>query len=427
MGRSLSLLLLLGLVLAGLEPTPVLAKRIFVPRDHRRLQAALDAAATDDTVWVKAGVYHGPFEIKKRIIVYGEGGADSTILDGGDSVRVLLVEGVRGGGIIGFGIRRGKANSGGGLKCVRDTLYEIRDCNFEKNWETGISVWESGLVSIGNAHIRNNKGGGLLFDHSTGAIYSSEVTDNMGREGAGMSLVHSRMAVPIRQVLFARNIAKGATGGAVNAADSSEVTIVNSTFRENSTDVAGGAVAAMSSSGVNISRCLFEKNRAGTSGAVHADQAGINVGYSVFNQNTSRAVASALGITGRRTANVNPLIVSNTFYKNTVTGEGAALFLTSISPDVRRNIFVVNTDQRAVTGLQTYPRYDCNLIWDPSGGAIGALPSANTLVGDPLFCDAEHGNFKLRDLSPAMRAPCGPIGAFNEKAGCSSFRLQPAN
>jgi hypothetical protein len=94
---------------------------------------------------------------------------------------------------------------------------------------------------------------------------------------------------------------------------------------------------------------------------------------------------------------------------------------------VRKNIFVVTTDQRAVSGLQTSPRYDCNLIWDPSGGTVGALPSANTWVGDPLFCDAEHGDFKLRDLSPALRAPCGPIGALSAKAGCSTFRLQPAN
>jgi hypothetical protein len=124
---------------------------------------------------------------------------------------------------------------------------------------------------------------------------------------------------------------------------------------------------------------------------------------------------------------VNPIISNNTFYLNDVKGDGATLFFVDVSPDVRKNIFVVSKDQRAVTGVKTSPRYDCNLIWDRSGGSIGALPSANTWVGDPLFCDAEHGNFKLRDLSPALRAPCGPIGALSEKAGCASFRLQPAN
>jgi len=61
---------------------------------------------------------------------------------------------------------------------------------------------------------------------------------------------------------------------------------------------------------------------------------------------------------------------------------------------------------------------------DPAGAAIGALPSGDTFVGDPLFCNAAAGNFDLSGLSPALRAPCGPIGARGQ--GCSSFKLQPS-
>ena len=153
----------------------------------------------------------------------------------------------------------------------------------------------------------------------------------------------------------------------------------------------------------------------------------MNVGYSLFDRNSAAGMAAAIGVVGRGAANVNPILGNNTFYKNEVRGDGACFFFVDVSPEVRKNIMVLDRGQRAVTGLQTSPLYDCNLIWDPSGGAIGALPSVNTWVGDPLFCDADRGNFKVRDLSPALRAPCGPIGAFTEKAGCTSFRLQPAN
>ncbi len=422
--RPTRLLLLALLVLAA---APAEARRLFVPREHRTLQGALNAAAPGDTIWVAAGVYPGPFEMRKRVVLFGDGGPDSTILDGGDSVRVLRVEGVRGGAIIGFGIRRGKANGAGGIQCVRDSSFEIRDCTFTKNWESAVGVWESEAVSLAGCRVRENKGSGVRFNHSTGAIFSSEFVENEGYDGAGLALVHSRLVIPLRLVLFERNQAKGSTGGAFNATDSSGATIVNCTFRENSSDVAGGALAVMRGSSVNVSRSIFEENRAASGGALHADEGAMNVGYSTFDRNTSAGAAAAIGILRRKIANVNPILSNNTFYLNDVKGDGATLFFVDVSPDVRQNIFVLNKDQRAVTGLKSSPRYDCNLIWDRSGGSIGALPSANTWVGDPLFCDAEHGNFKLRDLSPALRAPCGPIGALSEKAGCASFRLQPAN
>jgi parallel beta-helix repeat protein len=310
---------------------------------------------------------------------------------------------------------------------VRDTTYEIRDCTLRENWESAISIWESQGVSIGNCRVQKNKGSGIRFHGSAGGIFGGEVSDNEGYEGAGVALVDSRMVFPIRNVLFSGNRAMGSTGGAFNAADTSDATIANCTFRRNASDIAGGAVGVMSGSMVNLSRSFFETNHAPTAGAVHVDHAGLNVGYSVFDRNSSKAFAAAIGVLGRKTANVNPIFANNTFYRNSVTGDGATLFFTDVSPEVRKNIFVVVADQRAVSGLQTSPRYDCNLIWDPSGGAVGALPSANTWVGDPLFCDAGRGDFKLRDLSPALRAPCGPIGALSEKPGCSTFRLQPAN
>jgi hypothetical protein len=417
---------LAALVLLAVLPHAAEARRRFVPQEHRTLQDALNAAATGDTIWVASGVYPGPFVLRKRLTLFGDGGPDSTILDGGDSVRVLHVEGVRGGSIIGFGIRHGKANGGGGIRCVRDSAFEIRDCTFTKNWESAVGVWESEEISLGGCRVRQNTGSGVRFNNSTGAVFASEFTDNEGYDGGGLALVGSRLLIPLREDIFERNRAHGSTGGAVNAADSSEAIIASCTFRENSTDVAGGGVAVMSGSTVNVSRSLFQKNHAGSAGALHSDGSSMNVGYSIFDRNTATVAAAAIGIVRRKTANVNPVLRNNTFYQND-TGDGGTLYFDDVSPEVRRNIFVVSRDQRAVSGLQTSPRFDCNLIWDPSGGSIGALPSANTWVGDPLFCDAEHGNFKLRDLSPALRAPCGPIGALSEKAGCATFRLQPAN
>ena len=425
--RAASLALSGAILLCLALPHPAQAKRRFVPRQHKTLQAAIDAAAPGDTIWVAPGIYRGPFRLTKKLVLYGEKGADKTILDGRDSVRVLHVEGVNTASLIGFTVRNGKSNSGGGVYCVRDTAFQIGDCVFTNNWESALSVWDCNAVTVGGCTLRGNKGSAIVANNSLLGVFDSKFIENEGHEGGAISLTRTRLFVPLRNLVFEKNRAIGSVGGAVCAADSSQGTVVGCAFTDNTSDVAGGGLAMTGATILNVSRSVFTRNHAAAGGAIQCDHSRMNVGLCVFDSNSSLAFGGAISIAGRGFANVNPILTNNTLYQNSVQGDGANLFFTDVSPEVRKNIFVVGHDQRAVSGLQTTPRYDCNLIWDPSGGAVGALPSVNTWVGDPLFCDAAHGDFSLRDLSPAFRAPCGPIGAFIEKPGCASFRLQPAN
>jgi len=402
---------------------PAEAKRIFVPKEHRSLQKGIDAASPGDTIWVSAGTYYGPFSVKKRLVLFGDSGSDNTILDGGDSVRVLDIEGVNGGAVVGFTIRRGKSPAGGGAHCVRDTSLMFAGCTLEKNWESAISAWESFDFNLNELTFKDNQGSAVSLNFTAALIRNCEFFKNTGYSGGAISLIHSSSNLPIRNCSFIGNRADTATGGAINA-DSSEVIIADCDFSSNSAKVAGGAVCAMNGSRLGISHSYFIENSAKASGAINVDTSGLNLMGSTFDHNTALGFGSAIGMIGRALANINPLIQSNTFYKNAATTEGTTIWSERVSPEIKKNIFVVEAKQRAVSGIGSSPLYQCNLIHDPSGEAIGALPSSDTLVGDPLFCDAPHRNFYLRDLSPAALASCGLVGAFPKR--CSSFQLAPA-
>jgi hypothetical protein len=416
--------LMVATALASFVPRRSEAARHFVPRQHRGLQQAIDAAAAGDTIWVAAGVYHGPFTLKKPLVLFADGGPDSTILDGGDSVRVLHVEGVKGGAIIGFQIRRGKAIAGGGIYGVRDSSFSIDTCTFRNNWESGAALWESDAIKVSDCHFEENQGSALQLHQTRAFILKSQFLRNRGGGGGAIYLDRSDLLFPLRHCLFEENRAEKTMGGAI-LADSSRITVANSTFRKNSSVVAGGALAGINRAFVSVSRCELIANRAAQAGALHADASQLLVGLSVFARNSASAGGAAIGVLARYDANVNPTFSNNTFYKNTTDGSGGTVFAVKSSPEIRKNIFVVEgKDQLAVAGIQSSPLYECNLIHDPMGGAIGSLPSKDTLVGDPRFCDPDKDVFELRDLSPALLAKCGPVGA--RPRGCATFQLQPA-
>jgi nitrous oxidase accessory protein len=412
------------LALALLAPAPAAARRIFVPREHRSLQGAIDAASPGDTIWVAAGTYHGPIRITKRLVIFGDGGPDATFLDGGDSVRVVHVEGVNGGHLVGFTIRRGKAPGGGGVYCLRDTSYSISSCVMEKNWESGIALWQCTAVVVTDDVFRGNQGSGLSANSSKLLLRDTQFIGNHAQAGGGLSLVNSETISSASNCAFDSNRAEGGQGGGIFA-DSSIVHLASCAFTGNSSTVAGGAIAAVDSSTLWASRTRFQENHAASGGALSTDASNLDVALSIFDQNRATAAASAIQILGRALANVNPILKSCTFYKNTCTaGEGAAVYCQAVSPEFLKNIFVTEGANRAVVGQQSSPRFECNLIWDPSGAAIGSLPSPTTYVGDPRFCDPDKHDFHLRTLSLALIAPCGPIGAQGK--GCSAFKVLPA-
>ena len=417
------LLASLVLALIAVSSSVAEAKRIFVPKDHRRLQSAIDAASAGDTIWVAPGTYYGPFTIKKKLVLFGDEGPEKTILDGRDTVRVVHVEGVTGGGIIGFTIQGGKAPGGSGVYCLRDTFFTIASCFVRANWEAGVAAWKCGSIQVGDCEVTGNHGGGVTASESRITLQRTTLRDNHNATGGGLYMVDADLYLA-RDCTFESNRADGGTGGGAFA-ENSPMRFLSCTFRENSAASGGGAIAVMDSSDLRIRNTTFTSNRSSTGGAILTDQSYLDVQNSIFDRNRATAVASAVQILGRRTSGVNPIVSSNTFYKNGVdVQDGAAIFAESVAPEISHDIFVIDSTakNKAVLIMKGSALYSCNLIQlldQPNAPA-----NATTIVGNPAFCDAEHGDFHVHDLSPALLSPCGKIGALGK--GCSAFKLVPS-
>ncbi|HZE20148.1 MAG TPA: right-handed parallel beta-helix repeat-containing protein [Candidatus Angelobacter sp.] len=411
------------LVSASLGPGHADAKRIFVPKQHRRIQSAVDAAAAGDTIWVGPGTYYGPIVIKKRLVLFGDEGPEKTVLDGHDSVRVVHVEGTSGVSILGFRIQNGKAPGGSGIYGLNDTLLTIGSCDIRGNWETGVALWKCFNAQIGDCEIVGNHTSGMTASESRFMLLRTNVRDNHAATGGGLNLVASDLYVA-KDCLFESNRADDGTGGGLFA-EGSSVRYLNCTFRENSAASGGGATAVMDSSDLRIRQTTFERNHSSSGGAVLTDHSYADVQASIFDRNRATAAGAALQILGRRTPGVNPVVIANTFYRNGVVADegGGSIFVDGVSPEITHNIFVIDSTakNKAVLEMKSSPRYECNLIQALDGAPI--RPTAATLVGNPAFCDAEHGDFHVRDLSPALLAPCGKIGALGK--GCG-FRVVPS-
>ena len=300
--RCASLLAILAAAVL-LGPRPADAHRIFVPRQHRTVQGAIDAASPGDTIWVAAGVYRGPIRITKNLVVFGEGGPDSTILDGGDSVRVVHVEGVTAGHLLGFTIRGGKAPGGGGIYCLNDSAFSISTCRIEKNWESGVALWRSAGMALLDLEVRENKGSGITLSFSSTFLLRCRLIGNTAPSGGGVSLEHSKVAGSVRDCTFDANRAEAGTGGGLFA-DSSDVTLSRCRFTGNHASVAGGAVSLMGATEGQVLSSFFQENRAASAPAVNIDHSLVHVSSCIFDRNRSTAGSAAVQVLGRGVANV---------------------------------------------------------------------------------------------------------------------------
>jgi predicted outer membrane repeat protein len=198
-----------------------------VPESWSTIQAAVDAAASMDTISIAPGTYRGVGNrdisiIEKQIVVLGRAGSERTVIDCQGLGRAFFIDGSHWftATIEGFTIINGNAELGGAVKTELVNPV-IRNCVFLSNHGLqGAAVYLLASATLENCRFSGN------IDSSQGG-------------GAVASMVG---AVEFRNCVFTGNYANG-TGGAVRS-DGAALTFRQCTITRNRCEHSGGGIYA---------------------------------------------------------------------------------------------------------------------------------------------------------------------------------------
>jgi len=337
--------------------------------DAPTIQAAIDSSTHGDTIIVNEGTYTGKGNYDmdfngKLIVLWAPDGPENTIIDRAPHTSEYDALGIQNGEteaavVKGFTFANGKR----GINCTLGSKPRIVNCIFREN----------GRLDGGHAFIVSGR--------SKPQIHDCLFADNTSEHGASFLCVESspqlarcifqgnRGAVwaadcdqiAIEACIFENNI-QGRPGG-IYLAFCTDATIKECTFVGNVGEYAGG-VATLGSTGITIQRCTFNANKGG-----------VYIGY-------GDSVA------------IEKCIIANSTERSAVYG-----------------------DPERISCCNLFNNFGGDWI-DSIAGQIGIN---GNISADPLFCDAEAGDYRIdvASLCAPANNDCGTlIGALGVGCGC---------
>jgi hypothetical protein len=288
-----------------------------------------------------------------------------------------------------------------------------------------VSIYaKSGLCLVGDGPVED-----VVISHDSVAVDVRSTDPPVRVEGLTVTgaltfggLVAMEARVEVVGCIFRDNVGPGGchgVGGAINAMNHSNLVIEDCTIEDNTDWEAPGGVIIWQSR-ADIRRNIFRGNSSCYGGGLemyHCETEPVSyIEDNLF-------VANAASVWGGAIFNVDssPVIRRNTFYAGGAH-DSATIWVLGGSPFIDLNVIVGSTwgvfCQWDVKYPESTPVMGTNLFWDVESTKYACSVAPGTaLVADPLFCDADAGDFTLCADSPALSHPGGRLGAFD--AGCA--------
>lgn len=405
-----------------------------------RIRFANAAARNGDTIWIAAGTYADNFTVSKDLRMVGSAGAAATILDGGNSGRIIHLTTGADVTLEQLTLRNGHSGGADGGGCYVDgATLTVADCVFASN-RCGIGL-SSGMLTA----------------------YRCLFSLNVGNEGGAIRSYGTASTITVSDSRFEQNHA--AFGGAIGVEYGATTTLERCVFVGNYSDgdmFHPGLGGAIIGDGITAIDCEFSDNVAhshsgwgGVAGAVYLHGAGRfercrfggNIAESTFGQSLGGAiflyqVVSTLAVDatfldceiagsecGAPTAGVGgfgggvyvgPNCVAR-FDRCTVAGNAANGTGTvtqggtgggiwsdpaALATSLHHTIVAANTAANSngapdVDGLAIVS-LDWNVIGDATGATFSVAGANDLLDVDPNFVDPLLGDWSLQPISPAI-------------------------
>lgn len=340
--------------------------------DFTSIQMAIDAASDGDRVLIAPGAYVGCLDMQgKRVDLLGPSGSELAVVDAagaGSALRVPFapagpsrIERLTFTGGIGTILRDGRYG-GGALIELAAPVFE--DCVFAGNLANsggGVYVISGSPRFVRCRFVSNGAGagGGISVEHDGGTLLDAcVIQSNTAVYGGGCDFFRARVAVH---------------GGSIRL--------------NTAVDGGGLRVREMGDTPVFVGGAIISGNESSRGGGIYAEGARLLLDETTIAGNTSDPTAASLEIHGG---------------DGTITETLCALDRTGWT--LRCEGF----------GGQIA----CSILFGPRDPSCGNEDRVWNV--DPLFCDPEMGDYRLRPDSPCLpgQGPdaCGRIGALD--VGC---------
>jgi hypothetical protein len=279
------------------------------------------------------------------------------------------------------------ATVNGGAICYRSGYAQIVDCLFADNTAAGcggaIAVnseysASSGYPVITRCTFRSNRagvaGGAIWGQYQSSQVTDCLLEDNAAQDGGAVRFERFRTgatATPkITRCSFARNTAE--RGAGILCSSDAGATIQDCTFLENTALIWAGGVCCMSSDTrpPRIKGCTFVRNAAHRGAAIVSDQTA-------------------------------PVVESCTFYGD--IADDAVIASLRSSEVLVSECAIAFSGRGAPLACQFgyLEAHQCVIYGNASGDSL-ACDGHDNLFADPLFCDAQGGDYTLCENSPCL-------------------------
>jgi parallel beta-helix repeat protein len=421
------------------------AATLNVPSQYATIQAAVNAAQTNDVILLAPGTFtdvtHMVVEgidttycaviMKSGITIRGSG-TTQTFVEGDSLGRVFHCAGVTNATIRDLSIRRGFANVYGcAIYCKDGSSPTIYNCAIYDNYDGGIICKFGSSPIIQNCSLSNNKsksGGGLAIeDNCSPQVIKTTITGNMAPSGGGV-FIRSNSSPTFTDCTIQGNSIDAANGsGGGVAIVNATATFTNCSILDNVADGFGGGLSVLDSSTINMTGCVVRGNR------TLADSAPGGGFYCEFSDLILEDCVIAKNMLDGYNSEGSGIYLSFAFATslhqctiaaNAVNGLPASAGVISCnysSPTIQQSIIAFNSPGVGIVPLEpsSVPVVSCTDLYGNQGGnGTGWSNAGHNFYLDPLFCDLAGDSYRLQ-----LNSPCAggkhPEGAWT----CGNTRI----